>query len=174
MAEPPPFNPDTVSGPTFSLSVEYTDELLMTAYKRAYIRVMLFVGVFVLVLCLCFSVIGDWKLSLPVLVAVLAVIPLTAILNFKRAFLMSSDLFRKMDHRQVDFTFDDYGVLQVSALGTNRFRWDMFIMLTRRRGLWLLHLAGRRGAHLIPVALMTPDLQDFIVRKCSENGVKVR
>jgi hypothetical protein len=176
MAEPPPSNLGIVVAPRFFVSVEYIDELLKSVYRRAYARVIFLVGTLMFLLCLCSSLSSsrDWRSGLPVMVAVLITVPVTAILNFKRAFRRANALILKMDHRRIEFTFDDYGVLQVSALGTSRLMWSMFTKIVRRRDVWLLHLGGRRGAHIFPVVLMPPDLQDFIVRKCSDNGVKIR
>ena len=173
MAEPPPFNPDTVAGPRFSVSVEYTDELEKRIYRRAYIRRMVFAGAILVVLCLCFTSGREWESVLPGILFLVILFSIVAIANFEHAFQKASRFTRKLDHRQTEFSFDDYGVLEVSAIGTNRFRWDMFTKVARRKEMWSLYF-DRKSAFTIPASSMTSDLQGFIVRKCSENRVKVK
>lgn len=172
MAEPPPFNPDTVAGPRFSVSVEYTDELLMRVYRRGYVKAN-----FLLVPLLCFLFImfihgSDWKLAIGIGLIVMVLAWGMAILKFKPAFRKANHVILQLDNRRFEYTLDDSGVFVVAPNGAHRLKWSMFTKILRRKDMWLLQISGR--VDVFPLSSMSTDLQDFIVRKCSENGVKVR
>ena len=175
MAEPPSSNLGTVVDPRFSVSVEYTDELLMRVYKPSYIRSATIWGWYLLVFCclLCLVSCENLRSGLRGLLLVMITYSLVMMFCFRGSFRKANRLYPGMAHRRMDFTFDDYGVNYVFALGAARLKWNVFASVDREMDLWSFRM-GEKSVYPIPVALMSSDLQEFVVRKCSENRVEVR
>jgi hypothetical protein len=176
MAEPPPILPPAIVGPKFTMVVELTDKQLKRVLRRGYSRTMVNWGWYLLALCSLFCLISntDWDSGLRGLLIVMTIYTLIAIIHFGGYFLKRSLWYSRMDHRRWEFEFDDYGVQYVTAMITARYKWTIFTRVDRKRDMWFLRIGKESGALPFPVSSMSPDLQDFILRKCSENGVEVK
>jgi hypothetical protein len=174
MDEPPQFNADTIPGPKFSVSFEFTDEIMLGAYRGAFARYMLRRCVSLMICCLfmCLIVGANVTSAAIGLLVVFVGFLILALDEFWGNSEWARRRLLRMEHRRYDFTFDEYGILAVSAVATSRLKWSAFVSITRGKHVWTLDFV--RSGYPIPVSLMSPELQEFIVRKCSENGVKVR
>lgn len=173
MAEPPPLPPEPPPIAVHQIATEYSDDLLMRFYKRTYFRAY---GISSIVMLGCLILFtwenGPWVVLAICLLALLSLFIL-ALLGMKRSFRRTDALITKLPHRHVEFCFDEAGVTHSSAIGSTRLEWRMLAKLRRWKDIWGLYLTSQQ-AWLLPVDGMSPELQEFIIRKCAENGVKVK
>lgn len=79
--------------------------------------------------------------------------------------------FRRMSKPEVNFVFDDEGIVSASDLGEGRIKWNAL------REIWCLNDAllifVDRGVYsTIPADCLTGEIREFIQAKAKEHGVK--
>jgi hypothetical protein len=78
-----------------------------------------------------------------------------------------------MEDRHVTFQFGEEGIRQTMSFRHLKVKWSTFENLRRYDDLWVFYPTGKSPI-CMPAALLTPELQEFVVHKCSDNGVKVK
>jgi hypothetical protein len=83
-----------------------------------------------------------------------------------------SDYLGRFREPRVTARFADEGVTFQDEFTTSRLPWSFVTEVRRLPDVWLVSRL-RINYHIIPVEALAPDLQDFIVRRVTENGGKV-
>jgi hypothetical protein len=91
---------------------------------------------------------------------------------YQRKIGATHEQLRRMSRPQFRFEFSEDGVASKNELGSAQLSWKAFRELYRTPDVWLLFITKTRYA-ILPVAALSREAQEFIVRKCREHNMRV-
>ena len=160
----------------FTVTAQYTDELIRLAARRFLVRYALRDAVVVVLIAL-FTVAGwlafdlDWKMPVGVLLFALVLL-LIVLFTAMRYIQQSVARFRALKDTTGSWQFSDDFISTKNELGSSEYRWSLVTEVWRFPEVWLF-LYGTAGYSLLPAAGMSEEAQAFVLERVKAHGGKV-
>jgi len=91
---------------------------------------------------------------------------------YHRKIAATKEQLSRLSRPHFRFQFSDEGVATKTELSSGQLAWKAFRELHRTPAVWLLFITKTRYV-IFPAARVPIDVQDFIVKKCSEHKIPV-
>jgi hypothetical protein len=156
--------------------VKYNSEIINSAIKQVWIKWCLkdvIVGVLLLLIS-CFTVfVADWDswiyLTLLVLCVIFLIILVCVYIIYKHRSISN---FKKMESPNAIWKFNEHFISTKSDIGNSEFKWKMIKSLYCFHDVWVLQYINQ-SISILPTATLSQEAKKFIVKKMTENGVKI-